>query len=53
MQTNANPSKIETVIANPTQIVPSQNKNAHMQTKNKLTDKILLLFGLAKLADNY
>ena len=28
------PSKIETVMANLTQIVPSQNINAHMQTKN-------------------
>ena len=27
-------SKIETVMANLAQIVPSQNINAHMQTKN-------------------
>ena len=27
-------SKIETVMANLTQIVPTQNINAHMQTKN-------------------
>ena len=33
-QEGLNPSKIETVKANLTQIVPSQNIIAHMQTKN-------------------
>ena len=33
-RSHSGPSKIETVMANLTQIVPNQNTNAHMQTKN-------------------
>ena len=45
-----NSSKIENVMAELTQIVPSKNIYAYMQTKNKLTDRIVLLIGWAKVA---